>query len=67
MAVCMVACVGAIIAVILWLFFYAGGYNVYQNIAVVGVIFLACMAVMAAVMAPWFMRQRSRWGTMGSS
>ncbi len=65
MALCIVACCGAFIAVIAWLFFYAGGYNVYQNIAVVGVIILVCMAVMAAVMAPWFMRQKSRWGMMG--
>ncbi len=64
MEACMVACFGAVVAVILWLFFYAGGYNVYQNIAVVGATFLACMAVMAAIMGPWFMRRGSRWGMM---
>jgi hypothetical protein len=50
-----------IIAVILWLFFYAGGYNAYQNIAVIVVIFLAFVAVMAAVWASWGMKQRAMW------
>jgi hypothetical protein len=48
----------AIIAVILWLFFYAGGYNAYQNIAVVVVIFLAFIAIMGGTWASWGMRQR---------
>jgi hypothetical protein len=53
---------GAIIAVILWLFFYAGSYNVYQNIAVVVVIFLVFIAVMGAAWASWGMRQADWWG-----
>ena len=53
---------GAIITVILWLFFYAGGYNAYQNIAVVVVILLAFIAIMGATWASWGMRQRSWWG-----
>ena len=40
-AVSIVAFFGSIMAVILWLFFYAGNFNVYQNLAVVVVIFLA--------------------------
>ncbi len=66
MVACIVTCIGAVIAVLLWLFFYAGGYSVYQNIAVVGVIILACMGVTAAVMAPWFMKQKSRWSMTGT-
>jgi len=51
----------AIIAVILWLFFYAGSYNAYQNLAIIVVIFLAFVAVMGAVWASWGMRQRNWW------
>jgi hypothetical protein len=52
---------GALIAVILWLFFYAGGYNAYQNIAVIIVIILAFVAVMGATWASWGMKQGARW------
>jgi hypothetical protein len=48
---------GSLIVAILWLFFFAGGFNVYQNIAVVAVIFLAFIAVMGATWASWGMRQ----------
>jgi len=51
----------AVIAVILWLFFYAGNYNAYQNLAIIVVIFLAFVAVMGAVWASWSMRQRNWW------
>ena len=51
----------AVIAVILWLFFYAGNYNAYQNLAIIVVIFLAFVAVMGAVWASWGMRQRNWW------
>jgi hypothetical protein len=44
---------GVVIADILWLFFYAGGFTVYQNIAVFGVIFLVFVAVNGAMWAPW--------------
>ena len=53
---------GAVIAVILWLFFYAGSFNVYQNIAVVVVILLAFVAVMGASWASWGMKQGRWWG-----
>jgi protein-S-isoprenylcysteine O-methyltransferase Ste14 len=52
---------GSIIAVILWLFFYAGSFNVYQNIAVVVVTLLAFIALMGATWAPWGLGQRSDW------
>ena len=52
---------GAMIAVILWLFFYAASFTVYQNIAVIVVIFIAFIAVMGATWASWGMRQGARW------
>jgi hypothetical protein len=52
---------GAMIAVILWLFFYAGSFTVYQNLAVVVVILLAFIAVMGATWASWGMRQSEWW------
>lgn len=48
---------GFVIALMLWLFFYASGYNVYQNIAVVIVMILGFVAVMGATWASWGMRQ----------
>jgi hypothetical protein len=58
---------GSIIAVILWLFFYAGSFNAYQNIAVVVVILLAFIAVMGATWASWGMKQGGWWERRGSS
>lgn len=58
-AVSIVTFFGSVIAVILWLFFYAGSFNAYQNIAVIVVIFLAFIAVMGATWAPWGMRQKN--------
>jgi VIT1/CCC1 family predicted Fe2+/Mn2+ transporter len=66
-AVSIVSFFGSIIAVILWLFFYAGSYNVYQNIAVVVVIFLAFIAVMGAAWASWGMKQGAWWSDRTSS
>ena len=50
----------SIIGAILWLFFYATSYNVYQNIAIVAVIVMAFVAVMGAIWAPWGMRQAQK-------
>lgn len=47
-AVSIVSFFGSIIGVILWSFFYAGSFNVYQNIAVIAVIFLVFIAIMGA-------------------
>jgi VIT1/CCC1 family predicted Fe2+/Mn2+ transporter len=52
---------GSIIGIILWLFFYAANFNVYQNIAVVVVILLGFVAVMGATWASWGMKQGARW------
>jgi membrane protein YdbS with pleckstrin-like domain len=62
--VSIVAFFGSIIAVILWLFFYAGSFNVYQNIAIVVVILLAFIAVIGATWASWGMRRRD-WRERG--
>lgn len=51
----------SIIGIILWLFFYAGNFNVYQNIAVVVVIIIGFVAVMGATWASWGMKQGARW------
>ena len=53
---------GSIIGIILWLFFYAGNFNVYQNIAIIVVILLGFMAVMGATWASWGMKQAARRG-----
>ena len=53
---------GAMIAVIVWLFFYAGSFSVYQNIAVIVVILLAFIAVMGGTWASCGMRQGDGWG-----
>lgn len=55
--VSIIAFFGSLIAAILWLFFYAGNYNLYQNAAIVVVIFLVFIAVMGATWAPWGIRQ----------
>lgn len=56
-AVTIVAILGWLVFVILWLFFWAGNYNGYQNLA----IFLVSVLVLAAILAPmwvfWGMEQ----------
>jgi hypothetical protein len=44
---------GSMIASILWLFFYAGTFSIYQNLAVIVVIVLAFSAIMGATWTPW--------------
>lgn len=56
---------GSVIGIILWLFFYAGNFNVYQNIAVVVVILLGFIAVMGATWASWGMKQAVRRNEKG--
>jgi hypothetical protein len=57
---------GSLIVIIIWLFFYAENYTIYQNVAIVVVIFLAFIAVMAATWASWGMKQ-SREGKWRST
>ncbi len=66
-AVSIVTFFGSLIVAILWLFFYAGNFNAYQNVAVAVVISLAFIAVMGATWAPWGMRQGNWRSESGSS
>jgi len=65
-SVSVVAFFGSVASMILWLFFYAGSLNAYQNVAVSAVIFLAFLAVMGATWAPWGMNQ-APWSGEGRS
>jgi hypothetical protein len=58
---------GAVIAIILWLFFYAENFNVYQNIAIVVVILIGFVAVMGASWASWGMKQAARRNEKGGT
>lgn len=52
-----IICFFALIAfLVLWLFFHADAYTVYQNIAVIVVSILVFIGVMGAVWAMWGMR-----------
>jgi hypothetical protein len=51
---------GVLIGIILWLFFYAASFNVYQNIAIVVVVLMALVAAMGATWASWGMKQAAR-------
>jgi hypothetical protein len=60
-AVSIITFFGSMIAVILWLFFFAGDFTVYQNIALVVVILLSFIAIMGATWASWGMRHGAEW------
>jgi hypothetical protein len=48
--------IGWIIFLILWLFFYASDFNIYQNIAIFIVSILIVGGILGASWAPWGMR-----------
>lgn len=48
--------VGWLSFVILWLFFWAGSYDVYQNIAIVAVSIIVVLGLLATMWAPWGIR-----------
>jgi len=48
--------IGWLSFVILWLFFYAHEYNIFQNLAIVIVSVIVSIGVLAAMWAPWGMR-----------
>ncbi len=52
---------GLIAFIIVWLAFFAGGFNVYQNIAIVIVALLAFFGLAAAVWVTMWMRWARRW------
>lgn len=47
---------------ILWLFFYAGNYDVFQNLAIVIVSVLVGVGLLGAMWAPWGMRMTKSAG-----
>ncbi|MFQ6012175.1 MAG: hypothetical protein ACE5LS_00805 [Thermoplasmata archaeon] len=51
---------GLIVFVIIWLFFFAGDFNVYQNVAVVISALLVFIGIMGASWATMWMK----WGKM---
>lgn len=56
-AVSIVTFFGSVVSGIVWLFFYASSFNVYQNIAAAVVISLIFIAVMGATWASWGMKR----------
>ena len=52
--------------VIIWLFFYAAGFNIYQNIAIFIVSFLVAGGIVGASWAPWGMRHGHEYDTKHS-
>ncbi len=53
--------VGWLAFLILWLFFYAGDFNIYQNIAVFIVSILVLGGVMGAAWASWGLKYGRKW------
>lgn len=48
--------VAILVGLIYWFFFYAGGYSIYQNIAILIIAILLFGGIMGAMWAPWGMR-----------
>ena len=48
--------IGWLSFVIIWLFFFAGKYDIFQNLAILIVSVLVGVGVLAAMWAPWGMR-----------
>jgi MFS family permease len=55
--------IGWISFLILWLFFFASDYDVFQNLAIVIVSVLVGVGVLGAMWAPWGMRMAKKDGT----
>lgn len=51
--------------VIIWLFFYASDYDVFQNIAIFLVSIIISIGILAAAWATWGIRYASRFGGYG--
>lgn len=51
---------------IIWLFFYAGEYDVFQNIAIFLVSIIVSIGILAAAWATWGIRYASRLGGHGA-
>jgi type VI protein secretion system component VasK len=53
--------IGWLAFLVIWLFFYAGEYSIYQNLAVFLASILVVAAVMGASWASWGIRQKQEW------
>ncbi|MDE1855771.1 MAG: hypothetical protein KGH49_00860 [Candidatus Micrarchaeota archaeon] len=53
---------GWLIFIVLWLIFYAGNFNPYQNIAIMLVSILVAMAILAASWASWGIKYGMKYG-----
>jgi hypothetical protein len=53
--------IGWLIFLIVWLFFYASDFNIYQNIAIFIVSILVLGGVLGAAWAPWGMRYEHKF------
>ena len=61
-AVSILIAIGWLSFLILWLFFYAGDFDIFQNLAIVIVSVLVSVGVLAAMWAPWGMRMAKSTG-----
>jgi hypothetical protein len=61
-AVSILMAIGWLSFLILWLFFYAGRYDIFQNLAILIVSVLVGVGVLAAMWAPWGMRMAKATG-----
>ncbi|MBU0684881.1 MAG: hypothetical protein ABIE25_03830 [Thermoplasmatota archaeon] len=62
MAASILIVIGWVSVLILWLFFYAGDFDIFQNLAIVIVSVLVSVGVLGAMWAPWGMRMATRAG-----
>ena len=53
--------IGWLAFLVIWLFFYAGYYSIYQNLAVFLASILIVTAVMGASWASWGIKQKHGW------
>ena len=52
--------VGWVVFVVLWLFFFASGFSVLQNLAIISISLLIMAAVLGAAWAPWAIKYGGR-------
>lgn len=61
-AVSILIAIGWLSVLILWLFFYADKYSIFQNLAIVIVSVLVAVGLLAAMWAPWGIRMAKSAG-----
>ena len=58
--------IGWLVFLILWLFFYAAGFNLYHNIAIFIVSILVVGGILGASWTPWGMKYGKKFEESGS-